>query len=183
MRGDRGVHDGQTEAAATPVAGPRRIGAVEALGRPLEDIGRHAVAAVDHVDVAVDYQGIAMRYMVQRPVDRMDDSIAAHVTDRDDQVPGLDRVLVHPAAIGEARKADLRQAFLSPLPLGPGRSTQTHLGSARMRYVMGQAADLSEAVLDGADLRGADFTGARTAKASFREVDLTQVQGLDFSAG
>jgi uncharacterized protein YjbI with pentapeptide repeats len=27
-----------------------------------------------------------------------------------------------------------------------------------------QAADLSEAMLDGADLRGADFTGARLAK-------------------
>jgi uncharacterized protein YjbI with pentapeptide repeats len=51
-----------------------------------------------------------------------------------------------------------------------------------MRYVMGQSCDLSEAVLDGADLRGADFTGARTVKASFRNVDLNQVQGLDLSA-
>jgi uncharacterized protein YjbI with pentapeptide repeats len=44
--------------------------------------------------------------------------------------------------------------------------------SARMRYAMGQAADLSEAVLDGADLRGSDFTGARVARASFRECGL-----------
>jgi uncharacterized protein YjbI with pentapeptide repeats len=42
-----------------------------------------------------------------------------------------------------------------------------------------QAADLSEAVLDGADLRGADFTGARLSKTSLRDCDLTQVQGLD----
>ena len=46
---------------------------------------------------------------------------------------------------------------------------------------MVQTADLSEAVLDGADLRGSDFTGARVVKASFRDVDLKQVQGLDFS--
>jgi len=78
-------------------------------------------------------------------------------------------------------KADLRQAFLSPLPLGPERQTQTNLQSARMRYALVQTADLSEAVLDGADLRGTDFTGARVAKASFRDVDLNQVQGLDFS--
>ena len=79
-------------------------------------------------------------------------------------------------------KADLRQAFFAPLPLGPDRSTPTNMASARLRYVMGQVCDLSEAVLDGADLRGADFTGARTAKTSFRNVDLSQVQGLDLSA-
>lgn len=79
-------------------------------------------------------------------------------------------------------KADLREAVLSALPLGPERRTLTSLVSARLRYVMAQSSDFSEAVLDGADLRGADFTGARAHRASFRDCDLSQVQGLDLSA-
>ncbi len=68
------------------------------------------------------------------------------------------------------------------MPLGPERMTQTNLASARLRYVMAQTADLSEAVLDGADLRGSDFTGARVRRASFRDCNLDQAEGLDLSA-
>jgi uncharacterized protein YjbI with pentapeptide repeats len=69
------------------------------------------------------------------------------------------------------------------LPLGPERKTLVNLKAARLRYVQFQAADLSEAVLDGADLRGADFTGAHLGKVSLRDCDLTQVQGLDLVPG
>jgi uncharacterized protein YjbI with pentapeptide repeats len=37
-------------------------------------------------------------------------------------------------------------------------------------------------VLDGADLRGSDFTGARVRRASFRDCNLDQAEGLDLSA-
>jgi uncharacterized protein YjbI with pentapeptide repeats len=56
-----------------------------------------------------------------------------------------------------------------------------NLTAARLRYTLFQSADLSEALLDGADLRGADFTGARLTKTSLRDCDLSQAQGLDLA--
>jgi uncharacterized protein YjbI with pentapeptide repeats len=53
------------------------------------------------------------------------------------------------------------------------------LTSSRLRYVLGQGADLSNAVLDGADLRGADFTGAILDGASFTAADTTSSLGLN----
>ena len=56
---------------------------------------RRELRAVDHVDVAVDHQRVAMRDMVERPVDRMLDPVAPDVADGDDEVAGVDRILVH----------------------------------------------------------------------------------------
>jgi uncharacterized protein YjbI with pentapeptide repeats len=61
-------------------------------------------------------------------------------------------------------KADLRQAVLSPLPLGPGRRPRRTCRRPACAMPWSRSADLSEAVFDDADLRGADFTGARVAR-------------------
>ena len=69
-------------------------------------------------------------------------------------------------------KADLRDAVLAPLPLGNNRETPGSLHKARVRYAMAQDSDMTNAILDGADVRGCDFTGATMQGASLREVDL-----------
>ena len=78
-------------------------------------------------------------------------------------------------------KADLRQAYLGPLPLTAERSTPSTLAGANLRYTQFQTADLSFAVMDGADLRGADFTAARMAKASVRGCNIDKAVGLDLN--
>ena len=78
-------------------------------------------------------------------------------------------------------KADLRKAVLSPLPLGGDRGAPVNLGGARLRYLSAQMGDLTGAVFDDADLRGANFTDAKIDKASWRGASMTSVSGLDFS--
>ena len=48
-----------------------------------------------------------MRDMVERPANRLRDSMLANLADGHDEIACLDRVLMHCAAIGEARKPDL----------------------------------------------------------------------------
>ena len=79
-------------------------------------------------------------------------------------------------------KIDLRDADLSPLPLGPTRSVQATLTGAKMRYAEMARADLSKAVLAQADLSGADLTGARLAEADLTGAMLDRATGLPVAA-
>ena len=47
---------------------------------------------------------------------------------------------------------------------------------------MAQVSDLTSAVFDEADLRGADFTGAKVEEASWRGAHMGSVSGLDFAS-
>jgi len=52
-----------------------------------------------------------------------------------------------------------------------------------MRYALAQAADLTAAILDGADLRGADFTGAILLRISLKLAEMGSTVGLDLGRG
>ena len=57
--------------------------------------GAGKLRAVDHVDVAIDDDGVAMRDMSQSALDRTLDAIEAHLADGDDEVARLDGIVVH----------------------------------------------------------------------------------------
>jgi hypothetical protein len=63
--------------------------------------------AVDHVNVAVNHERVAMRDMVERPINRVSNAVAANVAYGYHEIASLNRILVHRPAVGEARKSDL----------------------------------------------------------------------------
>ena len=58
---------------------------------------------VDHVNVAVDHQRVAVADMIERAIDGVRDAALANVADGDDEVAGLNRIFMHCAAVSEAR--------------------------------------------------------------------------------
>ena len=65
------------------------------------------LGAVDHVDITVDHERVAVRDMVKRSVNRCADAFSPDVTHSDDEVSRRKRILVHRLRICEAREADL----------------------------------------------------------------------------
>ena len=67
------------------------------------------LGAVDHVDVEIDIERLDMAQSLERVVDRRLDPLGKDEIDVEDANAGGERVLVHPARVGEGGKADLAQ--------------------------------------------------------------------------
>jgi hypothetical protein len=85
--------------------GPEKVGDRHSSGARPGAPGH--LRPVDHVDIAIDRDNVAPGQMIDGPVHCGADPVPPNRFHGDDEIAGGERIVVHPARIGEAGEADL----------------------------------------------------------------------------